>query len=117
MVSADELRELLAATHEWLMVRETGRAFPLENHLIEISPNGDKMQFSFLDDGGWRTLRLNKCELEGSELILGTSSAFGEKHEALRLIPRTPAAELTAEIELARLEKANEIALLIAAHY
>ncbi len=40
----------------------------------------------------------------------------GEATETMRLVPRTPAAELAAEVELARLEKANEIARLIADH-
>ena len=41
------------------------------------------------------------------------AGAFGRKQETFRLIPRTAAAVLTAEIELARLQKANEIGRII----
>jgi hypothetical protein len=114
VVSAAELRELLDAAPEWLLVRGSGRAFPLENHLIEIN---DKQQLSLLDEGGWRTWRLRECKLEGAELVVVANGQFGGEREEMRLIPRLQAAELTAEIELARLEKANEIASLVAAHY
>lgn len=114
MVTPTELRELLDATHEWLLLRGSGRAFPIENQLIEID---DKDRLSLLDEGGWKTWRLNECRLDGAELVVDASGQFGGEREEMRLIPRTPAAELTAEIELARLVKANEIASLIAGHY
>lgn len=114
MVTADELRELLSATPEWLLVRGSGRAFPIENHLVEIN---DKGQLSLLDEDGWRTWRLNRCELNGVEVAVEIIGQFGGGSETLRLIPRTSAANLAAEIELARLEKVNEIASLIAEHY
>lgn len=117
MVAADDLREAIAGHYEWLLVRETGPAFPLESHLIEITSKENKTHFGFLDDSGYHTWRLNSFELDGKEIAIDVSGAFGEKRETMRLVPRAPAAELSAEVELARLQKANEIASLVAAHF
>ncbi len=113
MVDADALRELVAGHPEWLLVRELGRTFPLEQHEIEIAGDGPKLHFGFLDDNGLHTWRLNGFANVGGEITIDVAGAFARKRETMRLIPRTAAAELTAEIELARLEKANEIASLI----
>ena len=56
---------------------------------------------------------LNEFESSGSEIAIDVAGAFARKQETMRLVPRTAAAELTAEIELARLQKANEIAELL----
>ena len=117
MVNGNELRELIASHDEWLLVREFGPAFPLEKHEIEIIDDGDKSFFGFLDDNGFHSWRLNGFEFDGSELEIDVSGSFAKKHEAIRLVPRTLAAELTAELEHARLEKANEIAGLIAENF
>ncbi len=117
MVTADELSELIVVHPEWLIVRELGRAFPIESELIKIETDDIKTRFAFLDDKGWHTWRLNSTHLDGREITIDVSAAFGDKRETMRLVPRTPAAELSAEIELARLQKANEIAGLVAAHF
>ncbi len=114
MVDADELRELVAGHSEWLLVRELGRTFPLEQHEIEIASDGAKLHFGFLDDNGLHTWRLTGFASAGGEITIDVAGAFARKRETMRLIPRTAAAELTAELEIARLEKANEIASLIA---
>ena len=117
MVNGDELRDLIDAHSEWLLVREAGRSFPLGRDEIEIEARGRKTLFGFLDDAGFHSWRLNGFEIEGNEIAIDVAGAFNQRREKLRLIPRTPAAELTAEIELARLQKANEIGRLIAANF
>ncbi|MBP6001896.1 MAG: hypothetical protein KA746_00545 [Pyrinomonadaceae bacterium] len=114
MVNADELRALIDGHHEWLLVREGGRSFPLNCTEIDIEIGAEKTMFSFPDDAGFHSWRLNGFELEGSDLAVDVAGAFGRNRETLRLIPRTPAAELAAEVELARLKKANEIGRMIA---
>src|SRR5688500_15747017 len=109
MVNTDELCELIAAHPEWLLVRELGRTFALSRDEIEVENGVKKAHFGFLDDNGFHTWRLNGFELSGSEIIIDVAGAFARKQETMRLVPRTAAAELTAEIELARLQKANEI--------
>ena len=118
MVNPDELRKLVGGRHEWLLVRERGKTFPLENHEIEITCDGDKTHFGFLDDNGFHTWRLNSfaCDPTG-EITIDVAGAFAKKRETMRLVPRVSAAELAAEIELARLKKANEIAQLIVQNF
>lgn len=113
MVNADEIRELIDSHCEWLLVREAGQTFPLDKTEIEITADGDKTRFGFLDDAGFHAWRLNGFSLEGSEIALDVAGAFARKRELMRLVPRHSAAEFAAEIELARLRKANEIAGLI----
>ena len=115
MVTTEELLERLAATNEWLLVREEGKTFPLLSSEIEITEgNGDgKRHFGFLDDKGFHNWRLNGAEVHGSELAIDVAGAFARGQETFRLVPRTPAAELAAEIEIARLQLANDVARLI----
>ncbi|HEY2847275.1 MAG TPA: hypothetical protein VGI80_05605 [Pyrinomonadaceae bacterium] len=113
MVTTEELRERLAATHEWLLVRDEGKTFPLLSSEIEISDGDGNRHFGFLDDKGFHNWRLNGAEVHGSELAIDVAGAFARGQETFRLVPRTPAAELTAEIELARLQLANDVATLI----
>ncbi len=117
MVNTDELRELIASHQEWLLVREFGPAFPLEKYEIEITEDGEKAFFGFLDDNGYHAWRLNGFAFDGNEIVLDLAGAFAKKREAMRLVSRASAVLLTAEIELARLEKANEIAGLIAQNF
>ncbi len=117
MVNTDELREIIASGHEWLLIRELGLTFPLEKHEIEITNDGEKTFFAFLDDNGYHAWRLNGFAFKGNEIAIDVAGAFGKKREAMRLVPRASAALLTAEIELARIERANEIANLIAENF
>ncbi|MBK8465351.1 MAG: hypothetical protein IPL32_05925 [Chloracidobacterium sp.] len=117
MVNADELREIVASHHEWLLVRDLGKTFPLEKHEIEIAEDGEKTHFGFLDDKGFHSWRLNGFAHEGGEITIDVAGAFAKKQEIMRLIPRVTAADLAAEVEFARLEKANEIAAFITDNY
>jgi hypothetical protein len=113
MVTTEELRERLGATHEWLLVRDKGRTFPLLSSEIEITDNDGKRHFGFLDDTGFHSWRLNSAEVHGSELSIDVAGAFACARETFRLVPRTAASELAAEIERARLQLANDVAKLI----
>jgi hypothetical protein len=113
MVNTEELRELISGHNEWLLVRETGRTFPLLASEIDIRGDDRKPQFGFLDDKGLHTWRLNGFSKDGAELAIDTSGAFARKRELMRLVPRISAADLAAEVEVARLLKANEIARLM----
>src|SRR5580765_1870156 len=117
MVNADELREFIASRHEWLLIREPGKTFPLEWHEIEVSEDGEKAHFGFLDDNGFHSWRLNAFGHDDGEITIDVAGAFAKKRETMRLVPRASASVLIAEIELARLEKANEIARLIAYNF
>ena len=114
MVSVDDLREIIAGNTEWLLVRETGRTFPLFASEIDITVDGEKVHFGFLDDKGLHTWRLNGFARDGGEVSIDAAGAFAKNRETMRLVPRISAADLAAEVELARLAKANEIAQLLA---
>ena len=114
MVNADELRGIIASGHEWLLIRELGHTFPLQSNEIEVARDGEKTHFGFLDDKGFHSWRLNEFAFDGNEISIDVAGAFAKKRETMRLVPRASASVLTAEVEFARLRKANEIAGLIA---
>ena len=114
MVEPEGLHEIIESHHEWLLVRETGRSFALTSGEIGIDKNGSGVSFRFLDDDGFHTRTLSGFSLDGSELLINITGLAGERTETMRLVPRTTAADLAVEVELARLERANEIAGIIA---
>lgn len=114
MVNTQELRAAIDTHSEWLFVRENGKTFPLRRTEIEISQTQAKVLFSVVDERGLRISRVRKFSFEGAEISISVSSQFGKDPETIRLIPRESAKELSANIELARLEKANEIGRIIA---
>jgi hypothetical protein len=107
------LNVLIAEHFEWLAVRDSGRTLPLRRDEIEITDDGRKTLFGFTDEKGFSMRRVVSFDVDGDELSLELSGRFGSEAETVRLIPRTSAAELSANIELARLEKANEAARII----
>ena len=80
---------------------------------MEVYEDRGRTLFDFLDDAGSRTVRVESLSLDGAEVLLEVRASFGKEAETLRLVPRTSAKELAANVELARLEKANEIGRMI----
>jgi hypothetical protein len=117
MVNALELREVVDAQHEWLLVRGGGRSFPLLKHEVEVIEDGEKVLFGFLDENGFHSWRLNGFRLDADEIEIDVAGSFAKNRETLRLIPRTSAVELSAEVEIARLKRANDIAELITQNF
>ena len=113
MVNADDLRDAISSHHEWLLIRDLGRTFPLQKTEIDIIDDGGKLHFGFLDDKGFHSWRLNGFEHSNGEITIDVAGAFARKRETMRLVPRESAADLIAELERARLQKANEISDLI----
>ena len=117
MVNADELREIVSSQHEWLLVRELGKSFALERHEIEIVDDGAKAYFGFLDDNGFHSWRLNGFKRDADEIEIDVAGSFARNREMMRLVPRVSSSVLAAEIEIARLKIANDIASLIPANF
>ena len=113
MEEPDDLTTLITRHFEWLAVRDSGRTLPLRRDEIEITDDGRKTLFGFTDEKGFSMRRVVSFDVDGDELSMELSGKFGSEIETIRLIPRTSAAELSANIELARLEKANEAARII----
>ncbi len=108
-----KLGEMLKSRHEWLLVHSTGKSFSLLTNEIEIEIKHNKILVGFLNDKGFQTWRVRSFEQKGEEILLNLARNFEKELEKIRLVPRVAASELSAVIELARLEKANKIARLI----
>lgn len=111
--SIESLDELLDASAEWLIVGENGRAFPVTRSEIEIDADANKTLFGVVDEKGFRSRRIEQFDMENGEVLVTVAGAYSRESEILRLIPRVSAAELSANVELARLTRANEIASIV----
>lgn len=109
----DEIQNQLDLQTEWLLIHSSGKTFSLKNTEIEISFEREKLLFGFLDDKGFQTWRVKDYKIENGEILLDLSRNFGKESEKIKLVPRISAAELNATVQLARLEKVNEIAGII----
>src|SRR5688572_3125085 len=107
------LREQLETHFEWLAVYAEGRTFPLVLDEIEFEENGQKALIGLQGDKGFRTWRVGSHSHADGEIVLELSGGLGAERQIVRLIPRTSAAELARDVELARLVRANEIAKMI----
>jgi hypothetical protein len=113
MVTPTELSDLIAAYPEWLLIRASGRSFPIFADELEISENDGRSLVGFLDDGGFHSWRLNEFKFHEGAIELDVAGPFAQKSEVIRLVPRESAAALAAAVELARLQKANVVAVTI----
>lgn len=111
--SAEALGTLLDTHVEWLVIDENGRTFPLNRSEIEVEEDAERTLFGLIGEKGFRSRRVNSFVVEDKEVCVIVSAPFGGEAEVLRLVPRVSAAELAANVELARLERANEIAALV----
>lgn len=111
--STEDLDTFLDTGAEWLVVGENGRTFPVNRSEIEIAEEPERILFGVLGESGFRSRRVVAVEFDEGELRLTVAAAFGGESEMLRLVPRVSAAELAANVELARLTRANEIASLV----
>ncbi|HEX8638675.1 MAG TPA: hypothetical protein VF692_11470, partial [Pyrinomonadaceae bacterium] len=113
----DELQRRLDAQTEWLLIRASGKSFALQNAEIEIESSGAKLLFGFLDDNGFQTWRITDCIFDTDDIRLRLSRNLGRETEKIRLVARVSAKDLSENLALARLEKANETAAIIKENY
>ena len=111
----DSLAEFLDTHLEWLAVRENGRTLPFLRSEIEVENSNGKTRLSLVDDRGLSTWRIDEVAIDGIEAVARITSKIRNESESVRFVPRESAIELRANIELARLKKANEIAEIFAA--
>jgi hypothetical protein len=97
------------------LIDSAGNPFALLRGEIEITSERGKILFGFTDDKGFQTCRVADYKIERQKLTLDLTKNFGRTRERIRLVPRVSAGEFSRAVELARLEKANEIARLIVA--
>lgn len=109
----ESVKTKLAATFEWLLISDAGRTFPLVNSEIEFESRRGALFFEYTDDTGFHSRRVREITESDGEIEIDVTRLRGG-NEKLRLLPRTPAAELSLAIEIARLKRANEVAAAIA---
>jgi hypothetical protein len=108
-----ELTEFITSQNEFLLINSAGKSFALKKDEIELEFERGRILLSFLDDKGFQTWRISSLKKEKSEIILNLTRNFEKENEKFRIVQRISAEELGAEVELARIEKANEIAKII----
>lgn len=115
--SPASISDALGTHLEWLAVYAEGRTFPLLAEEIEVEESHGRTLIGMHGDKGWRTWRVHSSRLDEGELHLELSGSFGTDRQSVRLVPRTPAAELSREVELARMARTSEIAKTVQTNF
>jgi len=110
-----EIARFLDLKNEWLLNHLSGKTFALQRSEIELSLEHNKIIFGFLDEKGFQIWRITDFKIENEIITLDLTRDFEKAREKVRLVPRVSASDLSETIELARLEKANNIASLLIA--
>lgn len=113
--SLKQIKSFLENHNEWLLINSSGKSFALRKNEIEISLEHNKIIFGFLDEKGFQIWRVAGYKIENEEITLDLTGNFQRVREKIRLVPRASANELSEAVELARLEKVNQIAGLLIA--
>ena len=110
-----EITKKLDLHNEWLLIGASGKSFPVLRDELEITFERGKIMFGFLTDVGFQIWRVTKFQIEPEKITLDLTRNFDHEVQKIRLVPRISASELGETVELARLERANQIARLIVA--
>ena len=108
-----EITKKLDSHTEWLLIGASGKSFPVQRGEIEFTFEREKIIFGFLSDAGFQIWRVADCKIEPENITLDLTRNFERELEKIRLVPRISASKLREAVELARLERANQIARLI----
>lgn len=111
--SFENLLQIIDSHFEWLIVDEDGKSFSLQKPEIEITRENGRTLLGFPYRRGFHKWRLHDASFEDGELNLKVSKPLDNSEIKFRFVPRTSAAELARNVELARLIRANEIAEII----
>ena len=110
-----EIARFLDSKNEWLLNHLSGKSFALKRSEIELSIEHNKIIFAFLDEKGFQIWRITNFKIENEKITLDLTRNFEKEREKIRLVPRLSTSDLSETVELARLEKANDIASLLVA--
>ncbi len=109
----DEIKNLLEANNEWLLINSFGENFSLQSDEIEIEEKNGKLLVSFVSGKGFQTWRIVNFAGKNNEILLDLTRNFEQENEKIRLVPRISASDLSDSVVLARLERANKIAAVV----
>lgn len=107
------LAALIGAHQEWLVIDGAGRSFAVRSAELEVTFERGRTLFAFLDDKGFQTWRVESFKTKNSEILLNLTRNFEKERARLRLVPRALAGELSDAVELARLERAHQVAAIL----
>lgn len=110
----NKLQDFFNLRNEWLLINQSEQTFLLAREEIEVEIVGNKILVSFLNEDGFQIWRIVEAEIEKEKIALGLTRNFGKETQKINLVPRALAEEFAETVELARLERVNKIAKLIA---
>lgn len=110
-----KIARFLDSKNEWLLSHLSGKVFAQARSEIELSLEHNRLIFAFLDEKGFQIWRITDFKIENEKITFDLTRNFEKEREKIRLVPRVSANELSETVELARLEKANNIASLLVA--
>lgn len=108
----NETNALLGSRNEWLLIGQSGKTFALQRDEIELTFERGRLILGFLDEKGFQIWRVTDCQTKNEKIIFDVTRNFEKEREKIQLVPRILASDLGDAVELARLEKANQIAHL-----
>ncbi|MEJ7860454.1 MAG: hypothetical protein WKF90_02340 [Pyrinomonadaceae bacterium] len=108
-----ETSALLKSRNEWLLIGQSGKTFALERDEIELTFERGRIILGFLGEKGFQIWRVANCRVKDEKIIFDITRNFEKERKKIQLVPRILARALGDAVELARLEKANQIARLI----
>lgn len=109
----NQTNALLESRNEWLLIGQSGKSFALQRDEIEFAFEHGRIILGFLSEKGFQIWRVSDCYTKDEKIIFEVTRNFGKEKEKIQLVPRVLASALSDAVELARLEKANQIAHLI----
>ncbi|HVF30249.1 MAG TPA: hypothetical protein VNA22_04730, partial [Pyrinomonadaceae bacterium] len=85
---AKSIRLQIDSHFEWLLVRASGRTFPLRRTEVDVRSVSEKVLFASFDDSGFGVSRVVSMTCENGEIVIDLRHPFGAGTETIRLIPR-----------------------------
>lgn len=110
----NEIESRLGEHVEWLLLdSSSAKSFPLRSGELELFVEREKLFLEFVGDKGFETWRVAGYEFQNGKISLALTRNFQKENVKIQLVPRISSAELSETAELARIEKARQIAALI----
>lgn len=111
--SLEQVKRFFDSCEEWLAVDAAGKSFAVRRGEIEISETGGRIFLEFPGEKGFAVWRALGWKIEKSKITFDLNGRFGREKTRISFVPRISAAELSAAVDLARIEKAGKIAALM----
>src|SRR5215204_789153 len=108
------LREIIRGHHDWFMSIDGRSPLNLTTGEFEFSAAHGRLIFSCWTQSGSRTWRVTNCNWTGDKLSLQVTWRMGAETATIELIPRASAKAVVAGIAVARQERSERLAQLVA---